>query len=257
MDYAKETYDAFMANQTKKTREGLRHATGLLHGALGFHPLLVLNAQGVQKYLNVSHITNGGAPIDPETFKLNLPKLFQAFARIYLMDIVNHYYHSEDSTNLEGHRDAEHQSLRFLKRLYETTVWAAEVKYHEMRLGFLMRTCGDEKHEHHCGAESDRECTELGAKIYRTIREDDGKLSNNILAARMASSLRKHYPHFLWTVVVQDEDTDRDTHRRVEVQYNVAKYKDRGLWLQYFGKRFRTRYLTVHGTQSVNVKHFI
>ncbi|OWA53213.1 hypothetical protein BV898_17646 [Hypsibius exemplaris] len=233
MDYAKEAYDKFLEAKTKKTRETLNHATGLLQGGLGFFPRLVGNNVGITNFFESAPFRQGFS-MDSTHFRAALPKLFQGLTRIYLMTVVHHYYDSEVQDGDVSHADSSHQYLIFLQRLLEETVYTAQVQFHQLRLSFLLKTCGDPQHGHHCGAETDRDCTELGAKVYRALRENEDKMSNQQMASYIGIQLRTAYPALVWAVVVHDEDTDRDTPRRMEVQYNL-KYRDRGIWLQRFG----------------------
>ncbi|OQV12441.1 hypothetical protein BV898_13317 [Hypsibius exemplaris] len=103
-----------------------------------------------------------------------------------------------------------------------------ETKYREMKASFLLRNCGDTRHNHHCGGGL-HGCWELSTKVYRAVRLS-GDLSHSALATKIASRLRSDYPQFLWSAVVLTD------YRQAALEANNARH-DQDLWLQHFGSK--------------------
>ena len=135
MDYGRDAYNAFIAArniaarndgkiaETQPTRdEVLHHAVGLIHGALGFYPLLVekdKDGQGIKEYLNTYYIPEKKVP---EGTVFSLVRLFQGFARIWLCNMVRHH----------GKKDEDGETLdylEFLGKQFQDTVKAANDQY--------------------------------------------------------------------------------------------------------------------------------
>ena len=81
--------------------------------------------------------------------------------------------------------------------------------YRVARTYFLLTNCGDPNHKQHCGAANDEQCCELGARVYKWLRNEKG-MDNNDLAKAIALDLQKEYGHFQWSAVVFPGQSQHD-----------------------------------------------
>ena len=93
------------------------------------------------------------------------------------------------------------QELLTMENETKTIVKRMQDNYRVVQTYFLTLTCGDPLHKRHCGAGSDEQCSQLGARVYRFLRDGDGT-PNHDLAEAIAQDLQTEYKHLHWSAVV-------------------------------------------------------